>query len=168
MLPWERANGRDLLKRHQACHEISVNADGLRLVNKRPRTTSACTHCALSKQKCDGNKPTCARCAAKGRECLWTPPVERMSATPTMENERTETDPTDLPVPPMEIIPLSPMVAQMQREVSIDPSLSTMPEAFHFSPPAVDHFLSFTQDFDFGFGSWEAFAGRRDGTSPEK
>jgi hypothetical protein len=57
--------------------------------------------------------------------------------------------------------------------LQIDPSLNPMTGSdFNinaiFSPNSADPFISFTQDFDFGFGSWEVFAGSSDGTSPEK
>ena len=55
----------------------------------------------------------------------------------------------------------------------IGPTLHTMPGSdFNinaiFSSNSADSFMSFTQDFDFGFGSWEAFAGCSDEPSPDK
>src|SRR5271156_3109325 len=66
---------RDLLKRHQTCHETS-SGDESPQHHKRPRTSNACTQCAHSKQRCDGKRPICERCLRKGRDCQWTQPQQ--------------------------------------------------------------------------------------------
>ncbi|KAI9761150.1 MAG: hypothetical protein M4579_001197 [Chaenotheca gracillima] len=39
---------------------------------KRQRTAKACKKCRALKAKCDGEQPTCSRCAGYGYECIWT------------------------------------------------------------------------------------------------
>lgn len=79
--------------------------------------------------------------------------------------------PIDKEIANVTTLPLSNPVL-FPPNTQIDPSLSSLPVnnfnmSTDLSPPSVDQFLSFTQDYDCGFGSWEAFAAS-DANSPEK
>ncbi|GJN72163.1 hypothetical protein PLICBS_006235 [Purpureocillium lilacinum] len=43
-----------------------------RPLTKRPRASLACNACRQTKSKCDGNRPTCERCAKCNAECVYT------------------------------------------------------------------------------------------------
>ncbi|KAL3963568.1 hypothetical protein ACCO45_000572 [Purpureocillium lilacinum] len=38
---------------------------------RKIRTYRSCQSCRLSKTKCNGDRPRCARCVAKGAECVY-------------------------------------------------------------------------------------------------
>lgn len=130
----------------------------------------------------------------KGRDCQWNQPqqVRHLSqatlddnisvpaaspSTPagtSMDIDSSLQLPSNQPDFSQQVSTANTMSSEvLTTPLPIDPTLTTVSGSdFNinviFSPNSADPFMSFTQDFDFGFGSWEAFAGGSDGTSPEK
>ena len=63
---------------------------------RKIRTYRSCTSCRLSKTKCNGNRPRCSRCGAKGLDCVYdggSSPRWTKNFSPTAQrNVKTEVD----------------------------------------------------------------------------
>jgi hypothetical protein len=67
---------------------------------RKIRTYRSCQSCRLSKTKCNGDRPKCARCAAKLIQCVydggaaprWTRNLSRSQATSVDEDDGSPTD----------------------------------------------------------------------------
>jgi Fungal specific transcription factor domain len=104
-----------------------------------------------------------------------SPPLPN-SHSPLLQQPMNDMNGTlDLQVPPLSTATSNPQLLVPQTTsgfspngIPIDPLLSMDPFKNGISPPSADQFLSFTQDFDYGFGSWEAFAAQSEDTSPDR
>lgn len=54
-----------------------------RIVKKRQRKISSCTHCRIRKIKCDKGHPSCSRCQVKGLQCVYIADPTQLDKAPT-------------------------------------------------------------------------------------
>ncbi|KAG9253770.1 uncharacterized protein F5Z01DRAFT_674653 [Emericellopsis atlantica] len=62
---------------------------------RKTRTYRSCTSCRLSKTKCNGDRPRCARCGAKGIDCVYdggSTPRWAKNFSPASQGVKTEED----------------------------------------------------------------------------
>lgn len=51
--------------------EQSSNASQTQTQQTHTRTQAACEACRISKTRCDATRPVCAKCAKRGRTCVY-------------------------------------------------------------------------------------------------
>lgn len=65
-------SSRDTLSRHLTIHRPETSDKGINLRSAVSRVSQACTNCAKSRLRCDGQKP-CSRCSSKESSCTYRP-----------------------------------------------------------------------------------------------
>ncbi|KAH7144551.1 fungal-specific transcription factor domain-containing protein [Dactylonectria estremocensis] len=97
-----RPNGcRNCERLQLECVDDEGSKSGRRAVPvslRKIRTYRSCTHCRVSKTKCDGDRPRCSRCNARNLECLydggsaprWARNLSKAPTTASTEDDRND------------------------------------------------------------------------------
>lgn len=154
------------MTRHDATHDRRSSTSERRFIKRTDRASEACTPCAVSKSKCEDEKP-CKRCVNKGLVCETPSKDVAQSPKRKASRQNTRETPTDYKSP-------SNMLSQDDSVYSnMDPNIPTAPlhptfvlppsndtmETRHHSIVAFDnvtnmpfteqHFDPFTDDLSF-------------------